>query len=85
MAKAKTYIADVYTEGKTQLIKLPKAFHIDDGQVYIRQADENKNIIEVSKKKKTLQEFLESTPGLSDDFIITRDGKPPRDVDVSGW
>ena len=86
MSKAKTYIADVYTEGKTQIIKLPKAFHINDGKVYIRQIDDNKhNTIEVTPKKRTIKEFLESNIKCTDDFFSPERSDPSKERDYSGW
>ena len=72
-------------EGNNRFIKLPKACHIDDGKVYINQMTNHPNTIEIKTKRKTLKQFLETVPALGDDFVITRDNNPPREVDCSGW
>jgi virulence-associated protein VagC len=85
MAKAKTYIANVYTEGKTQIIKLPKAFQLEDGKVYIHKMKDSPNTIEITPKKKTLKEFLESDIKCTDDFFAPERLGSPKDRDYSGW
>lgn len=78
--------AKVFMSGRSQAVRLPKAFRFDCDEVYIRRDELTGNII-LSKKPSSLDDFfalleeLEPTD-IPDDFLIDRPQDPPPERDI---
>ena len=55
----------IFTNGRSQAVRLPKEFRFDTDEVYITRQGES---IFISAKKPTWDEFFDSKPSFNDDF-----------------
>ena len=62
--------AKIFTNGRSQAIRLPKEFRFKDNEVYINKIDDIVIIIPKEKKKEIL---LKSLDKFTDDFMNDRD------------
>jgi len=68
--------AKVFTNGRSQAVRLPKAFRFDTDEVYIRRVGDE---VVLSSKKPSWQEFFQQNSAFGDDFLAERDNLPPQD------
>lgn len=68
-------VAKIFTNGRSQAVRLPKAFRFETGEVYIRQVGEE---VVLSAKKPGWAEFFNQKSAFGDDFLAERDNQPPQ-------
>ncbi|GHV77687.1 hypothetical protein AGMMS49942_25080 [Spirochaetia bacterium] len=68
-------VAKVFTNGRSQAIRLPKEFRVNTDEVYI--TSEEDRLIIVPKPTITWAEFFNTDP--CPDFTIKRDMAPPQE------
>ena len=68
--------AKVFVNGRSQAVRLPKAFRFDTDEVYIRQVGDD---IVLSAKKPDWADFFQQKSAFGDDFMAERDNKPPQE------
>ena len=73
-----TQTAKIFTNGRSQAVRLPKEFHFDTDEAYITRQGEN---IVISAKKTTWDEFFDSKPAFDDDFLQDRNDQHPQERD----
>jgi len=61
--------AKIFTNGRSQAIRLPKEYRFSEGEVYIKKIDDIVIIIPKNKKFKILQNSLDK---FSSDFMSSR-------------
>lgn len=73
-------IAKIFMNGRSQAVRLPKEYRFDSDEVYITK--QGSSVI-ITEKKPTWDEFFDSKPAFSDDYLMDRvDSKPQeRDFD----
>lgn len=69
------YIAKVFSNGRSQAVRLPKAFRFATDEVYIRQVGDD---IVLSAKKPSWADFFSQTSVFAEDFLAQRDNAPPQ-------
>lgn len=67
--------AKVFSNGRSQAVRLPKAFRFDTDEVYIRQVGDE---IVLSAKKPSWTAFFSQASAFGDDFLVERDNRPPQ-------
>ena len=67
--------AKIFTNGRSQAVRLPKAFRFDAEEVYIRRVG---NDVILSAKKPAWSDFFQETSAFDDDFLAERDNAPPQ-------
>jgi antitoxin VapB len=80
--------AKIFTNGRSQAVRLPAAFRFDTKEVFIRRDPETGDVI-LSRKPDTWDGFLAALEGLEvpKDFLSEterRQGEQPRDP-FEGW
>ena len=68
--------AKLFTNGKSQAVRLPKQFCFDGSEVYIRK--EGDEVI-LSAKKPSWDAFFNAPSAFGDDFLAERDNDPPQE------
>jgi antitoxin VapB len=81
-------LAKLFTNGRSQAVRLPVAFRFDTKEVYIRQDSETGDVI-LSRKPATWDDFFFALKGVEipDDFLNEKErnqGKQDRDP-FAGW
>ncbi len=71
-------IAKLFTNGRSQAVRLPKKFRFEGSEVYIRK--EGDEVI-LSTKKLTWNDFFKSKSVFADDFLSERDNQIPQERD----
>lgn len=69
------YVARVFSNGRSQAVRLPKIFRFDTDEVYIRQVGDE---IVLSAKKPNWVDFFSQTSAFAEDFLAQRDNAPPQ-------
>ena len=69
------YIAKVFSNGRSQAVRLPKVFRFATDEVYIRQVGDE---IVLSAKKPSWADFFSQTSAFAEDFLAQRDNAPPQ-------
>ena len=73
-----TQTAKIFTNGRSQAVRLQKEFHFDTDEAYITRQGEN---IVISVKNTTWDEFFDSKPAFDDDFLQHRNDQHPQERD----
>jgi antitoxin VapB len=68
-------IAKLFMNGRSQAVRLPKEFRFAGEEVLIRK--EGQNII-LSPRPSSWDAFFKETPLPSEDFMATREDRPPQ-------
>jgi antitoxin VapB len=81
-------VAKLFTNGRSQAVRLPAAFRFDGKEVFIRQDEETGDVI-LSRKPATWDDFFAALDGANvpADFLSTEDrnqGTQDRDP-FDGW
>lgn len=78
-------IAQVFNNGRSRAIRIPKEFEFDEERVEIRKA-ENGDLIIHPVRKKSLLEVLSELEELSEEEMMPEiEDLPPEPVDVFDW
>ncbi len=81
-------VAKLFTNGRSQAVRLPAAYRFDAKEVFIRQDPETGDVI-LSRKPATWDEFFAALKGadVPADFLSDDERKrPPQDRDpFAGW
>lgn len=67
--------AKVFTNGRSQAVRLPKAFRFETDEVYIRRVGGD---VILSAKKIGWNDFFQEKSAFGDDFLAERDNAPPQ-------
>ena len=75
-----TRTAKLFTNGRSQAVRLPATFRFDCEEVYIRQDPETGDVI-LSKKPGSWDDFfkLADAAGIPADFMADRGNEPPQE------
>ena len=65
--------AKIFTNGKSQAVRLPKEYRFSGTEVYIKKVG---HTVMLFPKEKAWETHLEGLHGFSDDFLA--DGRPPQ-------
>ena len=68
--------AKIFTNGRSQAVRLPKEFRFDTTEVYIRKVG---NEVVISEKKPTCKEVLQRQSSFGEGFLADRDNDLPQD------
>ena len=68
--------AKIFTNGRSQAVRLPKEFRFDTSEVYIRKVGDE---VVISAKKTTWKDFFNRKSTFGDDFLVERDNDYPQD------
>jgi antitoxin VapB len=74
-------VAKVFTNGRSQAIRLPREFRVNTKEVYITREEDR--LIIVPKQTVTWAEFFNTEP--CPEFAIVRDIAPPQERDDFYW
>ena len=69
-------VAKVFTNGKSQAIRLPKAYRFNTDEVYITR--ENGKVVLLPKPKITWEEFFSNTEPCPDFILDRKDNVEPQ-------
>ncbi len=67
--------AKLFSNGRSQAVRLPKRFRFEGSEVYIRK--EGDEVI-LSVRKPSWDSFFNTPSQFGDDFLAERDNKPPQ-------
>ena len=67
--------AKVFNNGRSQAVRLPKAFRFETDEVYIRQVGDE---IVLSARKPNWTTFFSQASAFGEDFLAERDNQPPQ-------
>ncbi|MEZ5477284.1 MAG: type II toxin-antitoxin system VapB family antitoxin [Thiolinea sp.] len=67
--------AKIFSNGRSQAVRLPKAFRFDTDEVYIRQVGDE---VVLSAKKPSWADFFNQDSAFGEDFLAERDNAPPQ-------
>jgi len=68
--------AKLFSNGRSQAVRLPKQFRFQGSEVYIRR--EGDEVI-LSAKKPSWDAFFDAPTQFDDDFLAERDNEPPQE------
>jgi len=68
--------AKIFTNGRSQAVRLPKEFRFDTSEVYIRKVGDE---VVISAKKTSWKDFFNKKSSFGDDFLEERDNAFPQD------
>ena len=68
--------AKIFTNGRSQAVRLPKAFRFDTEEVYIRRVGSD---VILSANKPSWHDFFQEVSVFGDDFLAERDNAPPQE------
>jgi len=68
--------AKIFTNGRSQAVRLPKEFRFDTSEVYIRKVG---NEVVISEKKSTWKDFFQQKSTFGEDFLADRDNDFPQE------
>lgn len=69
-----TALAQVFTSGNSQAIRLPKQFRLNTKEVFIRWSG---NSLVITPHPDSWDGFMQGCNGFSDDFSLERETLPP--------
>ena len=70
------HTAQVFINGQSQAIRLPKEFRLDVDEVYISKQGEN---LIISPKKTNWDDFFDAPSAFGDDFLREREDMIPQE------
>jgi len=70
------HTAKIFTNGRSQAVRLPKEFRFDSSEVYIRKVG---NEVVLSAKKSDWKEFFNKKNCFGDDYLRERDNYIPQE------
>ena len=70
--------AKVFMNGRSQAIRLPKAYRFDTDEVYITKQG---NQVIITEKKPTWDDFFNLAPAFDDNFLADRQDLVPQERD----
>lgn len=75
--------AKIFTNGRSQAVRLPAAFRFNCSEVFIRKDPKTGNVI-LSRKPETWDDFfaLLKNIDIPQDFLSEREDSPPQDRDL---
>ena len=68
--------AKIFTNGRSQAVRLPKAFRFDADEVYIRRVGDD---VVLSTKKPVWRDFFQEVSAFDDNFLAERDNAVPQE------
>jgi antitoxin VapB len=68
--------AKIFTNGRSQAVRLPKEFRFDTSEVYIRKVGDE---VVISAKKSSWEDFFNRKSTFGDDFLAERDNDFPQE------
>ncbi|MEE9302476.1 MAG: type II toxin-antitoxin system VapB family antitoxin [Thiotrichaceae bacterium] len=68
--------AKIFTNGRSQAVRLPKEFRFNTSEVYIRKVGDE---VVISAKKPTWKNFFNRKSTFGDDFLAERDNDFPQE------
>ena len=68
--------AKIFTNGRSQAVRLPKEFRFNTLEVYIRRVG---NEVVISEKKPTWKDFFQRKSAFGADFLAERDNDIPQE------
>ena len=68
--------AKLFTNGRSQAVRLPKAFRFNGEEVYIRRVGDD---VILSARKPSWRDFFQEASAFGDDFLVERDNAPPQE------
>ena len=68
--------AKIFTNGRSQAVRLPKEFRFDTSEVYIRKVGDE---VVISAKKASWEDFFNRKSTFGDDFLAERDNDFPQE------
>ncbi len=71
--------AKIFTNGRSQAVRLPKAFRFDTSEVYIRKVGDE---VVISAKKASWEDFFNRKSTFGDDFLAERDNDVPQEREL---
>lgn len=71
--------AKLFTNGRSQAVRLPKAFRFETDEVYIRKVGDE---VILSAKKPSWRAFFQQSSAFDDSFLAERDNAPAQNRDV---
>ena len=71
--------AKLFINGRSQAVRLPKAFRFEGSEVYIRK--EGDDVI-LSAKKPSWDEFFNAASMFGDDFLAEREDERPQEREL---
>ncbi len=74
-----TQIAKLFTTGRSQAVRLPKAFRFEGKEVFIRKEGD---CVILSEKPESWDDFFNSPIQVSDDFMEERVDLPPQEREL---
>jgi len=76
-----TQTAKLFTTGRSQAVRLPKAFRFKGKEVFIRKEG---NRVILSEKPESWDDFFASPARVTDDFMAERVDLPPQEREMFG-
>ena len=73
------HTAKIFTNGRSQAVRLPKAFRFNAEEVYIRRVGED---VILSVKKPIWHDFFHEASAFDGDFLAERDNAAPQERDA---
>ena len=67
--------AKIFTNGRSQAVRLPKEFRFDTSEVYIRRVGDE---VVISAKKPIWGKFFQQKSSFGEDFLAERDNDIPQ-------
>jgi len=67
--------AKIFSNGRSQAVRLPKEFRFDAEEVYIRRVGDQ---VILSAKEPDWKDFFEEASAFGNDFLAERDNEPPQ-------
>ena len=72
----RTLKAKVFSNGRSQAVRIPKQFRFDSSEVYVSKVGDE---LILSTKKPSWNTFFNSPSSFGDDFLVERDNQPAQD------
>ncbi len=76
-----TQTAKLFTTGRSQAVRLPKAFRFEGKEVFIRKEG---NRVILSEKPESWDDFFDSPARVTEDFMVERIDLPPQKRELFG-
>ena len=76
-----TQTAKLFTTGRSQAVRLPKAFRFEGKDVFIRKEG---NRVILSEKPESWDDFFDSPARVTEDFMAERMDLPPQKRELFG-
>ena len=79
-----TKVAKLFTNGRSQAVRLPREFRFDGSEVFIRKDPQTGDVI-LSRRLEDWDEFFDLVRAAAEeskDFLVSRDGRPAQERDL---